>query len=271
MEKIFEIVEEFGKQTHGSSDYHTDLDYIRGSSSDSYVPLKYLNKKYPSGLTVLKLLQIGFIQNSLDLFGNDGFAVWYEKQFSRKIPRDVISKINLYIIPDNKNIIHAIELVDQGQIILKKEQILLNGKKLPVQIGEWYARCIFGLTQKKSATQRGFDFKLDGKQIEVVVHWSDISSPKGVKIRKSLVKLSEYVIIVYLSRNFMIRELCFFESAFLQRKFTDKGHTFFLKDSDLMDYFFSKSSKYDAKVINKSALLKYSNSSLAIKLAERFS
>ena len=42
----------------------------------------------------------------------------------------------------------------------------------------------------------GGDFYLDGKRAEVIVHWSDVSSPKGVKLKKSLIELSDYTIIM---------------------------------------------------------------------------
>ena len=56
------------------------------------------------------------------------------------------------------------------------------------------------------------------------MHWSDASSPKGVKVKKSLVDLSDYLIVVYIANNFMIRELCFLDSSFVPRKFSGKGH-----------------------------------------------
>ena len=65
--------------------------------------------------------------------------------------------------------------------------------------------------------------ELDGKRIEVKVHWNDQSSPKGVKIKKSLVELSDYCVIIYLAANLMIREICFLDSEFVLRKFADKG------------------------------------------------
>ena len=50
---------------------------------------------------------------------------------------------------------------------MRKEQIILNGKNLPIQLGEWYAKNIFGLRQEKSSSQRGFDFYLGENRIEV--------------------------------------------------------------------------------------------------------
>ena len=62
----------------------------------------------------------------------------------------------------------------------------MNGKNLPVQLGEWYAKAVLGLYQKKSSSQRGFDFFTDeGKKVEVTIHWQDQTSPKGVKLKKS--------------------------------------------------------------------------------------
>ena len=83
-------------------------------------------------------------------------------------------------------------------------------------------------------------------------------------------ELSDHCILIYIARNFMIREICFLDSSFILRKFGGKGHTIFLKDSDVSQYFFSKSDKHYAKVVNTSALLKYSNPTLAMKLVEYF-
>jgi PBP1b-binding outer membrane lipoprotein LpoB len=86
-----------------------------------------------------------------------------------------------------------------------------------------------------------------------------------------MIELSEFCIIIYIARNFMIRELCFLDSDFIKRKFSGKGHVVFLKEVDISDYFFSKSEKHIDKVVNSSALLKYSSPTLAMKLAEKFS
>ena len=39
-----------------------------------------------------------------------------------------------------------------------RKRILKNRKKLPVQLGEWLTKSIFGLRQEKTSSQRGFDF-----------------------------------------------------------------------------------------------------------------
>jgi hypothetical protein len=171
---------------------------------------------------------------------------------------------------DNKAIFSAIEKVNDAYTVLRDQQILLNGKNLPVQLGEWYARVIFGLYQKKSASQKGFDFKFNDKTVEVKVHWADSSSPKGVKLKRSMVSLSEYCIMIYMAKNLMIREICLLDSQFILRKYGARAQTIFLKDSDISDYFFSKSKKHDDKVVNPMALLKYSSPTFAVKMADRF-
>jgi enoyl-[acyl-carrier-protein] reductase (NADH) len=111
----------------------------------------------------------------------------------------------------------------------------------------------------------------EGKRVEIQVEWSDASSPKGVKIKKTLVDLSDYCIIIYVAKNFMIREVCFLDSEYISRKFSNKGHTIFLKDSDVSSYFFSKSSKHFDKIINPITFLKYASPNLAMKLSEKLS
>ncbi|ATH09084.1 hypothetical protein BIY24_14365 [Halobacteriovorax marinus] len=268
--EILKIIEQFNETTHGSSDYDKDEFFLRGENSSSFAPLKYVQKKLDGLGGVGALLKQGFVCDSLELFELENFSNWYEKQFSKKLKRGQGKDISILGLPDNKSILDAVETVNKCYRILTEQQILVNGKKLPVQLGEWYSKCIFGLHQKKSTSQRGFDFYLDKKRVEVKVHWGDHSSPKGVKVRKSLVELSEFCVIIYVAKNFMIREVCFLDSEFIKRKFSGKGHTIFLKDVDISPYFFSKSDKHTDKVVNVNALMKYSNPNLAMKLVDRF-
>jgi hypothetical protein len=271
LKKILEEVCEFNKETHGSSTYDQDSLFVVGEDQKKFAPITFIKKKIECLEDVGELLATGFVSESLELFENENFSRWFEKQFSKKLTRKKAKTITLLNIPDNKVIFEAISNVNNAYQTLRDMQILLNGKNLPIQLGEWYAKCIFGLLQKKSTSQRGFDFILDDKKVEVKVHWADTSSPKGVKLRKSLVDMSDYCIIVYIAKNFMVREICFLDSDFVMRKFSGKGHTLFLKDSDLSPYFFSRSTKHAEKVTNSTSLLKYATPTLAMKIAENFS
>lgn len=270
LEELFKKIDEFCAEKHGSSDLHSESIFVRGRSEGKYAPLKWVLKKYPEIKDGNELLRSGFILEAYSMFSAQDFKDSYENLFQRKLPKERISKFLFYTFPDNKGVFNTIETIHNCFEQLRNKHIILNGKNLPTQIGEWYARCIFGLEQLKSASQRGFDFKLDGEQVEVKVHWSDTSSPKGVKIRKTQVSLSKHLILIYLGRNFMIRELCYLDSDFILRKFSTKGHTVFLKDNDLSSYFYSKSSKHDDKVKNPTALLKFSNPKFVLKIADRF-
>jgi len=267
LENVIKEITHFSEETHGSSDYYKDNVYVRGEDDSSYAPFSYLQKKV-EGLEHAFFMNEGFVHDSLDIYSTSEFQDWYEKQFSRKLKRTKSKEISILHLPNNKLIFDAIEMVTKCYQILEKEQIILNGKKLPVQLGEWFAKTIFGLHQKKSTSQRGFDFFIGEKRVEVKVHWGDQSSPKGVKIRKSMVELSDYTILMYVNKKFMIREICFLDSDFIIRKFAGKGHTIFLKDLDLTQYFFSKSAKQKDKVKNQSALMRYASPTLAMKLAE---
>jgi hypothetical protein len=272
IQKLNEEIKLFSSTTHGSSDYDKDDYFIMEESRLEFAPIKYLRKQFEEIKDVSYLLKKGYVYDSLDLANNENFLNWFEKQFSRKLPRREQKRICIVYIPNNKLILDQIELVNKSYEILSQQQILLNGKNLPTQLGEWYAKCIFGLKQVKSTSQRGFDFVVaDGKRVEVQVEWSDISSPKGVKIKKTLVELSDFCIIVYVAKNFMIREVCFLDSEYITRKFSNKGHTIFLKDSDVGSYFFSKSSKHFDKIVNPITFLKYSSPNLAMKLSEKLS
>ncbi len=268
--KLGEELKLFSSTTHGSSDYDRDEYFIMSESRMDFAPLKYIQKKIPDYKDINSLLKVGFVYDSFELSNNENFQHWYEKQFSKKLLRRDARKISIVYIPNNKLILDQIEIVNRSYEILSQEQILLNGKNLPTQLGEWYAKCIFGLKQLKSTSQRGFDFVMgDDKRVEIQVEWSDVSSPKGVKIKKTLVELSDFCVIIYVAKNFMIREVCFLDSEYVSRKFSNKGHTIFLKDLDVSSYFFSKSTKHFDKIINPITFLKYASPSLAMKLSEK--
>ncbi len=269
-EDLYQLIEVFSKEAHGSSDYDKEITFVRGRQDDHFAPLKYLSKKDANFDSKNKLFKAGYVSDALDLYDRPEFTDWFERQFSRKLKRSEAKKILIIYKPDNKSIFDAIELVHKSYDILRNEHIILNNKNLPVQLGEWYAKCVFGLDQLKSTSQRGFDFLLDGKRVEIKVEWGDSTSPKGVKLRKSLADLSDYTVIMYVARNFRIREVCFLDSDFILRKYGGKGHTIFLKDSDVNQYFFSMSQKHLDKVANSSALLRYATPTLAMKLAESF-
>jgi hypothetical protein len=270
IDKLNEEIKLFSSTTHGSSDYDKDEFFVMSESRMEFAPLKYIQKRVPEYKDINSLLRIGFVYDSLELSNNENFQIWYEKQFSKKLLRRDARKISIVYVPNNKLILDQIGLVNRSYEILAHEQILLNNKNLPTQLGEWYAKCIFGLKQVKSTSQRGFDFVMgDGKRVEIQVEWSDVSSPKGVKIKKTLVDLSDFCVIIYVAKNFMIREVCFLDSEYVSRKFSSKGHTIFLKDSDVSSYFFSKSSKHFDKIINPITFLKYASPNLAMKLSEK--
>jgi hypothetical protein len=269
-EKVYEMAQRFSGSSHGSSDYDKDSVYVRGQSDREYVPLSFIQKELPQIDSINKLKSEGFVYSSYDFLEINEFDQWYQSQFNKRLSSKVMKSIGILHLPDQKAIFDTVEVVHQTFQILKDHKVLMNGKNLPIQLGEWYSKIIFGLHQMKSSSQRGFDFKReDGKVVEVKVHWHDATSPKGVKIKKSLAELSDYCIIMYVAKNFTIRDILFLDSEFILRKFDTKGHTIFLKDQDVAGYFFSKSDKHFDKVVNKTALLKFASPTLAMKLEDR--
>jgi hypothetical protein len=269
-EKVYEMAQRFSGSSHGSSDYDKDSVYVRGQSDREYVPLSFLQKELPQVDSIDKLKSEGFVYSSYDFLEINEFDQWYQSQFNKRLSSKVMKNIGILHLPDQKAIFDTVEVVHQTFQILKDHKVLMNGKNLPIQLGEWYSKIIFGLHQMKSSSQRGFDFKTEeGKVVEVKVHWHDATSPKGVKIKKSLAELSDYCIIMYVAKNFTIRDILFLDSEFILRKFDTKGHTIFLKDQDVAGYFFSKSDKHFDKVVNKTALLKFASPTLAMKLEDR--
>jgi len=269
-EKVYELARKFSESTHGSSDYDKDTIFIRGENDSLYVPLQYVLKELPELTQIDQLKAEGFVYSSYDFLEINEFDQWFLTQFNRRLSSKLMKNIGLLHLPDQKAIFDTVEVVHQTFQILKDHKVLMNGKNLPIQLGEWYSKIIFGLHQIKSSSQRGFDFKTEhGSTVEVKVHWHDLTSPKGVKIKKSLAELSDYCIIMYISKNFTIRDILFLDSEFILRKFDTKGHTIFLKDNDVSGYFFSKSDKHFDKVVNKNALLKFASPHLAMKLEDR--
>jgi hypothetical protein len=199
------------------------------------------------------------------------FKTWFKNKFGKKLTLKASKSMGILHFPDQKRIFDAVEEVNKMFDILRKTFVIMNNKNLPVQLGEWYAKTIFGLKQAKSSSQRGFDFvNDDGKKIEVKAQWGDKSSPKGVRIKKSLLELSDICIVIYVAKNFMIRDVLYLDSDFVLRKYAGKGHAVYLKDSDVGSYFFSKSNKHLNKVVNQSALMRFSSPGFAMKLAGRF-
>ncbi len=270
LNELFREIKKFSNENQGSSNYFKEEYFVEGEKENEFAPFSYLQKNLNGLESPNQLLKQGFLLHSYSFFGSPQFLNWYESKFARKLSEAGSPKITLLRQMDNKVIFSAVEKVNEAYNVLRDQQILLNGKNLPVQLGEWYARVIFGLYQKKSASQKGFDFKLNDKTVEVKVHWADSSSPKGVKLKRSMVSLSEYCILIYIAKNLMIREICLLDSQFILRKYGARAQTIFLKDSDISDYFFSKSNKHDDKIVNKLALLKFSNPTFAVKVADRF-
>lgn len=269
-DKVYELAQKFSGATHGSSDYDKDTVFVRGSNDREYVPFSYVQKELPEINEISQLKAEGFVFSSYDFLEVSEFDLWYQNQFNKRLASKSMKNIGILHLPDQKAIFDTVEVVHHTFQILKDHKVLVNGKNLPIQLGEWYSKIIFGLHQIKSSSQRGFDFKTEhGSTVEVKVHWHDMTSPKGVKIKKSLAELSDYCIIMYISKNFTIRDILFLDSEFILRKFDTKGHTIFLKDQDVAGYFFSKSDKHYDKVVNKTALLKFASPTLAMKLEDR--
>lgn len=270
-EKVFEISRIFSSEPHGSSDFGDDTLYVMGEKLGHYVPFTYLKKHLPEVKEQKQLQQEGFLFSSLDYLEQSDFIPWYKAQFGKKVSSRGQKEIGILYYPDQKKILDAISIADKAFETLKEQNVLMNGKNLPVQLGEWFAKSIFGLKQIKSSSQRGFDFYLGetNERVEVKVHWNDFSSPKGVKIKKSFLELSDHMIVMYISKNFMIRDILFLDSSYILRKFGAKGHTIFLKDSDVLKYFFSTSDKQFSKVINKGMLMRFATPGLVMKLADR--
>lgn len=267
---IDDAAREFTSSQQGSSDYWKDTIYVRGENDETFIPLTCMQKKSEKVTDVPSLQAEGYVLSSLTYLDLKLFDDWFKKTFNRKLTLKDRKSIDIVHYPDSKKIFEAVEIVDQVYQILKDHKVLVNGKNLPVQLGEWYSKTILGLHQKKTSSQRGFDFFTnDDKKVEVKIHWQDVTSPKGVKLKRSLVEMSDYTVVMYVSKNFMIRDILLLDSDFVIRKFAGKGHTIFLKDGDIRTYFFSRSNKHYGKIANRTALMQFSTPDLALKIDEK--
>ena len=268
--KIYNLIEEFSRKPHGESGHSKEHIFVKGRSQGEYAPLKFLMKKMGTLKSVDQLVEIGMISDSLGFVQDNQFIGWFQHQFTRKLTLKMLREISLWRTPDTKAIFDCVDRIYESYKVLREEKIIMNGKNVPVQLGEWYAKCIFGLEQRKTASQRGFDFFLEGKRVEVKAHWAEKISLKGVKLKKSLVVLSDYTMIIYLDKDFKIRDICLLDSDFIMRKFSSKGHTIFLKDEEISNYFFGQSLKHVDKVVGRSFLIRCSSSNFAVKISEYF-
>ena len=268
MELLKNIID-YNSKRHGGSDHSSCLDYIVDKSKDQFIPLKFLiSKKILQRES--QLFRMGYVQVAIETYGEDAFKNWFEQQYSKKCPPDQLKKISIYYIPSMNEIFSSVEKISNCYADFRDNLILNNRKKLPVQLGEWLCKSIFGLKQEKTPSQRGFDFFKEGKRVEVIIHWGDRSNPKGIKLKKSLVTLSKYTIIMLISDNLLIRDICFLDSDFILRKFPTKGHTIFLKELEVSQYYFSKSTKNLAQVAQSGTLLRFCTPRLATYLADKF-
>lgn len=268
MELLKNIID-YNSKKHGGSDHSNCLDYVVDKTKNQFIPLKFLFSK-----KILKdekqLFSLGYVQVALETYGEDLFKTWFEDQYSKKCSLEQARKISIYYIPNMNDIFSSVEKISRCYNDFRENLILNNRKKLPVQLGEWLCKSIFALKQEKTSSQRGFDFFKDGKRVEVIIHWGDRSNPKGIKLKKSLVSLSEYTIIMLISDSLLIRDICFLDSEFILRKFPTKGHTIFLKELEVGSYYFSKSTKNLPKVVQSGTLLRFCTPKLATYLADKF-
>ena len=209
-----------------------------------------------------ELLKIGYVceSHSLERFGD--FKAWFEERYHRPM-----EGVSLLTIPDDSMVHRATELLMQAHEMLLDGSIVHSKKDIPLQIGEWYAKSIFGLTQCQSYCERGFKFYRRNFIVEVKVVWGEIPV-RGVKVEKRRVEKSKYCLIVYLADNLKIQDICILDSSFVMKKWSNKGEFFFLRDEQISQYFFSRSTLHKNAIQNVSRLLKFSAPDFAERIEE---
>ena len=78
LEVLNREIEDFNKETHGSTDYDKDEIYVMGESPSVFTPLKYLIKKIEGLSSARDLLKLGLVHDTYDLFEYDHFPKWFE-------------------------------------------------------------------------------------------------------------------------------------------------------------------------------------------------
>ena len=268
--KLEKYIDDYNNKKHGNSEHFNQTLYIQKNNGncETYAPINGFLKSEKIDLN--SILNLGYTHSSLDVFPSSSFEIWYKNQYSKPIGPVLKSKISIYYVPNQIEIFKAVEKISECYKVFREHHVLINRKKLPVQLGEWYAKIIFGLEQNKSTSQRGFDFYLDGQRVEVQVSWGDKSNPKGIKFRKSLVDMSKFCILIFLSDNLMVRDICFLDSEFVIRKYSSKGHFIFLKEAEIKQYNFSQSNKQKERVKNSGAMFRFAGPIFAMKASELF-
>ena len=68
LESLNKTIEDFSKETHGSTDYFKELIFVRGQQPDQFAPLKFLCKKHESLGTKESLFKVGYVCDAFDLY-----------------------------------------------------------------------------------------------------------------------------------------------------------------------------------------------------------
>ena len=139
-------VSEFSSKSHGSSELYREKVYVKGE--DGYIPLKALIKRVEKLESGRDLQKIGFVFESYEFHPSEHFSQWFQEKFARKLTRSQEKDISILYIPDNSSILDSIEHASRSYEILREKNILINGKNLPVQLGEWYAKCVLDLNKR---------------------------------------------------------------------------------------------------------------------------
>lgn len=267
IEEIENLIELFSESNHGSSNYGEDSYFVETTLNkrEVFIPFSFLKKKSNKIQSINDLLTNSYTFSFENISDNPNFVKWYEKSFAKKINTKRNKESKILYVPKYKEILDSLDAINRGYNVLREQQVLINNKKLAVQLGEWYSKMIFGLNQEKSTSQRGFDFYLDDNKVEVKVNWSERALPKGIKIKKSLVELSNFTVFIFVNSSFLIRDICLLDSDYIIRKFSSKGHTIFLKEIEISNYMFSKSNKHFDKIKNKDVMLRYASPNFSEK------
>lgn len=118
IQKLNEEIHLFSLETHGSTDYDKEENFVMGNDPTEFAPLRFLQKKFPELKDVSSVLKLGYVFDSLELSNNEKFSEWYEKQFLKKLPRSTARKISLIYVPNNKLIFDQIQVVHKAYEIL---------------------------------------------------------------------------------------------------------------------------------------------------------
>ncbi len=93
IQKLNEEIRLFSSETHGSTDYDKEENFVIGDSPSEFAPMRYLQKKFPEFKEINDILKLGYVFDSLDLSNNE----WTHFSSKTGLAGDLIFSITIIL------------------------------------------------------------------------------------------------------------------------------------------------------------------------------